>query len=352
MSNDRVEAWLKGLGYFPQPEPEWVIGRKPDFFCPGAYPLWVEVKTLEPSQYSQTRDWVWNDFRSRIERFRDATGEVYAMTSETYSEAHGKVAARLVSQIAKSPPPSSMGLKEAIILPPDPLPNNAIVQIRYESTEGEVTQIGPKSISGLYGYYPSYDPRDWSQQVEVVTLVGGKPDRRQLYDVLDADRAGPVSLAYYRSATPLRLGTLMTSIGRNTTTDRIRSVIDDANEQLRSGQACVAAPGICVIYHEVSLEATGSNMFFAALFGDLTIPIALNPTKLGTPFLGRNGILSPSKNRGVSVVRYVTLGSTETIAINPYAAFPIQPDIFRAPVWVADGEALTLRQPSDGGGQH
>ncbi len=63
MSNDRVEAWLKNLGFDPEPEPKWVAGRKPDFFCPGVHPVWVEVKTFEPSQHSQTQDRAWQDFR-------------------------------------------------------------------------------------------------------------------------------------------------------------------------------------------------------------------------------------------------------------------------------------------------
>jgi hypothetical protein len=80
MSNDRAEAWLKELGYAPEPEPVWVAGRKPDFFCPGGAPLWVEVKTFEPSEHQQTQQWAWTDFRSRIGKINGATGEVYAMT--------------------------------------------------------------------------------------------------------------------------------------------------------------------------------------------------------------------------------------------------------------------------------
>ena len=33
MSNERAEQWLKGLGYAPEPEPDWIqVGEKPDFF--------------------------------------------------------------------------------------------------------------------------------------------------------------------------------------------------------------------------------------------------------------------------------------------------------------------------------
>jgi hypothetical protein len=115
------------------------------------------------------------------------------------------------------------------------------------------------------------------------------------------------------------------------------------NDQLRSGQNAVPAPGICAIYQE-SLEATGGRMLLAALFGDLTIPIALNPIQPGTPFLGRNGILSATKNRAVNAVRYVTLGSEELVVLNPYARFPIASIFFRTPVWVESGGIFTLSQ--------
>jgi hypothetical protein len=339
MSNDRVEAWLRNLGFDPEPEPKWVTGRKPDFFCPGAHPVWVEVKTFEPSQHSQMQDRAWQDFRLRVEKTKNATGEVYAMTSQTYTGAHGKVAARLLRHLAQSPAPASSDVREVIIIPPDPIPN-IVATIRYHCREREVIQIGPKSVSNQYGYYPSYEPKDWSQEV-VIACEGETAIQRQAYDIFYGDSEGPISLSYWRSESPLSLGALMSTGGYNTTAARIREAIDDANDQLRSGQSAVPAPGICVIYQE-SLEATGDRMLLAALFGDLTIPIALNPIQPGNPFLGRNGILSATKNRAVSAVKYVSLGSEELIVLNPYARFPIESRIFRAPVWMADGETFTL----------
>jgi hypothetical protein len=162
-------------------------------------------------------------------------------------------------------------------------------------------------------------------------------------DVFEGDTNGPVALIYDRSDRPLRLVSLMSAGGHSTTVRRIREAIDEANDQLRSGQNCVPAPGICVIYHE-SLEATSGHMFLAALFGDLTVPIELGPIQPGEPFLGRNGILAPTKNRGVSAVRYVTSGTVDAIALNPYAEYRVEAAMFRAPVWVAEGASIALRQ--------
>ena len=85
---------------------------------------------------------------------------------------------------------------------------------------------------------------------------------------------------------------------------RLPREIHKANQQLRNGQNHVPGPRVCVIYHK-GLEASDDRMFLAALFGDLTVPIDLNPTRMGTTFLGRNGILSVKQNRGISAVRYV-----------------------------------------------
>lgn len=340
MSNERVEAWLRGLGYSPEPEPGWVPGQKPDFYCPGEAPLWVEVKTFEESPHQQRQGRAWEDFRARVARIKGATGEVFATVSANYTEAGGKLAVHLLRRLAKSPPPSSSDVTETIVLPPDPVPET-MVRLRYMRARGPVVQIGPRPRSGHYGYYPGYEPADWSQEVELA-CSGEQPVMRQGYDVFEGDTRGPVALIYSRSERPLRLVTLMSDGGNTNTARRIREAIDDANDQLRSGQRCVPAPGICVIYHE-SLEATAGQMFLAALFGDLTIPLALDPIRPGEPFLGRNGILTPTKNRGVSAVRYVSMGAT-TIALNPYADHVINASIFRAPVWVSNESSLTLRQ--------
>jgi len=44
MSNQRAERWLRSFGYNPSPS-NWIAhGKKPDFFCAGDPPVWVEVK--------------------------------------------------------------------------------------------------------------------------------------------------------------------------------------------------------------------------------------------------------------------------------------------------------------------
>jgi hypothetical protein len=341
MSNERVEGWLRELGHAPEPEPHWVPGRKPDFFCRDV-PLWVEVKTLGPTDYDQAQSHAWNDFRTRIGKIGEATGDVYAMTSQDYTEAAGKLGAHLVRMLAKSTTPPSAEVSEVIVIPPNSCKGD-IVSFRYESRQGAVIQIGPEPASGRYGYYPSYDPMDWSQEVEIVA-ERGTIGRWQLYDVFEGDSAGPLSVSYCRSDTPLAMCALMSSGGYNTTAARIREVAADANNQLRSGQRVVTCPGICVIYHE-SLSATAGRLFLSALFGDVTVPIDLNPTRLGQAFLGNNGVLSPTKNRGISAVRYVTQGYQDSIVLNPYAEYPIEPSFFRSAVWMANGESMILYQP-------
>jgi hypothetical protein len=163
MSNARVETWLRKLGYSPEPEPHWVPGQKPDFFCPGAAPLWVEVKTFELSPHQQRQGWAWEDFRARVARIQGAKGDVLATVSPSYTEADGKLAAQMLRRIANSPPPSSRDVTETIVVPPDPVLDTTVT-IRYIRSRRPVVQVGPKPASDRYGYYPGYDPEDWDRR--------------------------------------------------------------------------------------------------------------------------------------------------------------------------------------------
>lgn len=93
MSNEWAAVWIRARGYEPEPEPGWVTGRKPDFFCAGKAPFWVQVKTFEPTAYDVLQGRAWQDFRARINRLEGLTGNVHASISPTYSELSGKRAA-------------------------------------------------------------------------------------------------------------------------------------------------------------------------------------------------------------------------------------------------------------------
>lgn len=341
MSNERAAAWIRERGYEPEPEPNWVTGRKPDFFCGGQSPFWVEVKTFEPTGYHQLQGRAWQDFRARINRLKGMTGDVHANISPTFSEFSGKRAAHLVRHLARSAAPNA-NVREVIFIPGDAI-ENTFVTLKYMTDRFPVVQIGPRSQSGKYGYYSSYDPAVGGLEVEISD--DGETTTRRTFDIFDGWAQSPITVAYYRSESPLHLVSMGSGMAMPVNTaDRLRSAIDEANQQVRSGQRQVQAPGICMVFHD-SLDATSGVMFLAAIFGDLTIPIATDPIQYGEAFLGRNAILTPSQNRGISAVRYVSEQYGESIALNPYAEFPIVAELFRAPVWIREGDQMVLRQP-------
>jgi hypothetical protein len=339
MSNERAAVWIRARGYEPEPEPGWVTGRKPDFFCAGKAPFWVEVKTFEPTAYDLLQGRAWQDFRARINRLKGLTGSVHASISPTFSELSGKRAAHLVRHLAKAAAPDAK-VREVIFIPADAI-EDTLVTIQYMTNRFPVVQIGPRSQSGKYGYYSSYEPAVRGLDVEISD--DGNSTTRRSFEVFDGWAQSPITVAYYRSDSPLHLASMGSGMAMPVnTTERLRSAIDEANDQIRSGQAKVPAPGLCVVYHD-SLDATSGQMYLAALFGDLTVAIDLAPICMGEAFLGRNAILTPQQNRGVSAVRYVTANYGESIALNPYAEFPIDRSLFGdAPVWVLDGSQMVL----------
>lgn len=49
---------------------------------------------------------------------------------------------------------------------------------------------------------------------------------------------------------------------------------------------------------------------------------------MGEAFLGRNGILKPDQNRGISAVCYTGYGGNSTFIVNPWADYAVQWRLF------------------------
>lgn len=338
VSNERAEQWLRTLGYAPEPEPVWIrAGEKPDFFGHGATPVWVEVKTLEAPRHLAVMDRAWADLRARCARVEATTGDLYAVIGDDYDE---KAAKWLIGSVASDA--ATERRVDVVVVPADPV-YDATVRLEYATEEGLIVQSCARSESGRYTFYPGLEPNDWSKEVQILHSDGSK-SAAALYDVLEADADAKLAVRIFPSATPLQLrSTIGAGARENRSVWRVRQEIRYTNRQLRNGQRYQAAAGVCAIYQD-GLDALGEQQVLAALFGDLTIPVMRNPTQLGPAFLGRNGVLSPTKNRGVSAVRYERAATSVTIVVNPWAAHPIDARLFRQPAWVFDGDRLVLRE--------
>jgi hypothetical protein len=65
-----ARALLEQQGFECCPEPKWIQGKKPDFFCTGPADIWVEVKSLgqTPPQKKASELHSWFDRRRQIDR--------------------------------------------------------------------------------------------------------------------------------------------------------------------------------------------------------------------------------------------------------------------------------------------
>lgn len=338
MSNERAEQWLKGLGYAPEPEPDWIrAGEKPDFFGHGEAPVWVEVKTLHPPRHHALMGRAWDDLRARCAKVEATTGDLYAVIGDDYDE---KAAKWLIGSLASEA--ASERRVDVVVVPGDPV-YDVTVRFEYAAEDGLIVQACARSESGRYTVYPGLEPNDWGKEIQILHSDGSK-SAAALYEVLEADADAKLAVRIFPSTTPLQLrSTIGAGARENRSVWRVRQEIRYTNRQLRNGQSYQAAPGVCAIYQD-GLDALGEQQVLAALFGDLTVQVMPNPTQLGPAFLGRNGVLSPTKNRGVSAVRYERAATSVTVVVNPWAAHAIDAGLFRQPVWVLDGDRLVLRE--------
>lgn len=322
MSNDRVCEWLEGLGYVPEPEPSWITqGQRPDFFCPGERPVWVEVKILKFSRESELFDRAWNVLCRRADKIR-GMGEGHILVGQTFDD---KAAAQLIKCLGRELGRQSRASVRIVAVPVDPEVGRW-ARLSYSLPDGSlVEQVGPAALSGSYPSYPSCEPH-WSKPA-TLALSDGTTMQVPAFRLLNV-AAGKVALRLFDSETPFKISSAsLYEATRNRSRERVREAIDEANDQIRNGQLYKTAPGIACIYQE-SMEALGGRTLLSALFGDLTVPIDRHSRKFGEAFFGRNGILSPDKNRGVSAVRYTGHGGKTTFVVNPWAAHSLKWEIF------------------------
>lgn len=325
-SNLRAELWLRSLGYFPVAEEEldWIeVGQRPDFFCPGARPLLVEVKTFDPPAEQQLMNRAFNDLRHRCSQQDGITGDLFVCVGDVYDQ----LASRwLVNEIRSRQ--SATKCVVVLAVPTDVLDYSRTVRFEYESTDGRVLQSSPTSDSGTYPFYPGYEPSHWGSRATLVT-DSSRHEGPELYDLLESPDA-LISAALYPSDSPLTAHTcVVPAMTGNRTDVRIRKAIKYANSQLRNAQSRRPAPGLCIIYHE-TLDFAGDDQVAAAAFGDLQIPVG---GTMADAVYGAGGAWTERKNRGVSAIRYVRTDTSITNVINPWAEFPLDPQLFLERPW-------------------
>jgi hypothetical protein len=323
------------LGLHPEPEPDWIAqGLKPDFFCDGIHPAWVEVKTLDLSKESQAFGRAWDDLHRRADKI-DGFGEAHALIGPAFDD---QASAALMGCVSRELRRASSAPIRIVAVPADP-DFGRWARITYSCDGNTVEQVGPASASGSYPSYPSCEP-DWSKRIKLV-LSDGTTREDHAYRILNVS-AGKVALRLFWSQTPFKIASAsMFEATRNRSNQRVRDAIDEANDQIRNGQIYRRAPGVVCVYQE-NLDALGGHTLLSAIFGDLTVPIDRDSKKMGEAFLGRNGILKPDQNRGISAVCYTGYGGNSTFIVNPWADYAVQWQLFASEAYVMQGSNVSL----------
>jgi hypothetical protein len=330
VTNERAQAWLASLGFKTEPEPAWIpSGEKPDFFVSGPTDAWVEVKTLE---WDDSLGSALQDLKVRCEKLEQVgAGSIHAIVGP-YDSRAARQALHHARKVSLLPTGDAT---RVVMIPGDPA-YGADVELEYQAETGEsVVQTGPASVSGQYQCYPALDPKNWSSVV-TIRRSNGDTDTAKLYQRLGSRVPFQLALRIFASEKSLFVGSAGSGVRTNTSQKRIREDINKANSQIRNAQKARLAPGVVSIYHD-SLDALGLEMFLAALFGDLSIPVTPvrgGPPKFGTPEFGPHAVLTGGKNRGVAIVRYYPYKDEPYTVVNPYADTPIDWRPFADAAWI------------------
>jgi hypothetical protein len=345
MSQARAKQWLDELEYLPEQAPDWVLrGTRPDYFCAGASPLWTQSASFDDGPALHDRKQAWRDFPERCDAARGLDGALHAMVG-----ANGDAQAALWllrhlnddlrDQRAHARHASTGSAVFAVPGDPD---YGVTVHFVYQSRHGSVSQVGPRARSGRYPWFPTLEPSRWGAPVAVAGS-DGTATTVEPYDLLCPEREGKLVARWSATGTALQVHAARDPEAcRSESIWRLRDIIESANARLHNGQQYAPAPSACVVYDD-GPDRLSETALLATLFGDLTIPYARDPTRHWVPFHGRNGAFTPTRNRAVSLFRYVWGQGGVTTVENPWAEHPVDWRTFREPVWMLKGNRATRR---------
>ncbi|MEX2151215.1 MAG: hypothetical protein WD793_13470 [Steroidobacteraceae bacterium] len=268
----------------------------------------------------QLLDLAWASLKERLAKFAGRCS-IEAWVAPGFDERVAKRAVHLLSQELRT------GLQRDRVLfvaVPSGQFEREVVRIDWISRDHpQIRMVAYQSEDGVYGCPPAVEPTDWAADLQYVDSLS----IRQLpaFRVLSVQRPSSLLLRvdFPRSNRPLS-GLANGEAHEITTVDRIRKVIDDANEQLRSGQQHRALAGVLTVYFD-HLGGGQHDDLMRACFGDLTYLIDTVTKTLRDGHYGLNGAFRPNKNTAVSAIVYRSRRYPTLSLVNPYGRYPINP---------------------------
>lgn len=315
---ERRTAWyLLRRGFLYLREPGFVVGRKPDFLTFGRGRMWVEVKSLDPPLSQEVIGNAISQLRQRFDGLRGSF-RVDAWVSSSFDQRAAKMIQRLVQNEIRAGRAGGAAWYAAV---PGEGALAGRAEIRWTDSRGRtVRMVTLKSAAEVYPYPLEAEPGGLTVDIQV---DDGVVNSLPAYQVLSVQNIAPVMIRIEERVG----GRGIASVGgaraqADTTVDRLRRVIDDANDQLKNAQKFKKVPGLVEVFLD-HLVGAGQSDVMRACFGDLSVPIDASSRMAGEAFYGENGILRANKNTAVSAVTCRSRHYGTVSVLNPWAAYPL-----------------------------
>lgn len=327
--NSVALAFLNERGFACEAEPDWIVGRKPDFFCSGPLDLWVEVKHLEEGQRHRDLFQIFDYLRKHVHRV-GGKGYGIAFASSAATTKDAKVALGLANGAMLS---LEMRAHRAVwvLIPEAPIYGERLT-FTVRTKDGPVWIVSAKSSTQQYGYPFYLHPDPWHQRIAVKDQDG-----TVMYHELDRfamQERYRLALAIHPDDRPFRLlsATPAGAAQRLTNRERIRSAISDAVNQLKSGLKHRQVPA-CVFVFQSGVLVPEDTEILSALLGDLTYRFRPDDFQNGQTGLAGNASWQRAKNTSISAATFFRNNGVPTTFRNPYATKPLQPSVFGGREW-------------------
>lgn len=322
--NARAREFMESRAFACETEPEWVVGRVPDFYCKGPEELWLEVKSLRPPTDEVRLFRILDDLEERAENV-EGYGSADAYVSRGASERDTKAVIGLVSRTLGQSQTRCTG--ELLCVVPNDPDYTRQIDFTFLSEEGPIHCVSCRSTSGIYGFPYGLVPSPWLQTVLVNER--SKPTTDHTLYKFAGEGQFRIALRILPSAERFHIGSGTRSEGmvESLTCKHIRNAMSDANDQLKNGQRHRPASGAVFIFQD-RIGAANDLTFWSDLFGDRTYTFDSKNFNNGKWGYGDNANWQVSKHTSTSVAGYFRHNATPIFVHNPWAKSPLPPGVF------------------------
>ena len=320
MSNDRAQALLEKAGINCEPEPNWIEdGRKPDFYCPGRFKFWCEVKTRERSPDFKLLGDALNELKQRCSGI-SLPGQGVAYVNSTFNHRDAKAVVNLLRRALGRFADKDAPAKVVALIPADPDYRRFV---RFSISTRDHAAVEFHCCVSETGKYPTLDglfPEPYGQMVRLHLSPDNSERKIPARKLMGSRSATRVAIVIEADERPFDV--LFTMLTRGATKlknpEWIRDAVNEANEQFKNGCKFLAAPCLLILFHD-GLDVPEDMLIQSGLYGDLQYQFSPGRSEAGRLIVAGNGAWNPNKNRSTSAVMYVRNGSQPLIVHNFWA---------------------------------